>query len=274
MVHLTDEVYDNVVVPRKKAKAFTKLVESLLEGYYRNQGIQAYIDGVIENLEEESLKALDEAIAGIQGSMSRMGLLKDDLEDTVNEGVEIFAGGNGSVSKEEFNDLRSEFTEMKQQNEKILDMLKKMSSDRLLEEDTLKNPDSSTEESQKFDWDDLNTDMVPDDITENEVEASVDYAEDPIFDDLEPDSASEDVDEESSDIPAQEEVTTENVFADLGKESDVKDSEPVDDVFADLDSSDFGIKVNLDDVNMDALNEDDGVSDADYFNGLMANNIF
>lgn len=157
LIEVSDELYDNVVYPMKRQKRFSKLVVMLLEGYYSNDYINAYIDGSVDVDTKAGIDALDSVLNDMKSTISLMGMNTSELEQNTNEGLDLFSnkgtenkgtgskdtgnndtGNNGAVnnnakgilekpsgyvSSDEFNKLRAEFEEAKRQNENIMNML-------------------------------------------------------------------------------------------------------------------------------------------------------
>ncbi len=164
MVDVSDEVYDSVVAPYKKSRGFSKLINSLLIGYLKDDYVAAYVDGTLDALRGKSYEAFDEAIASMNNSFATVGMLADSAESMMKEGINaVKVGGKKhneevseddmdvliddtnlkeasnqveekeEVKKEENSDLREEVQALKLQNEEmsknfkaIMEMMKSM----------------------------------------------------------------------------------------------------------------------------------------------------
>lgn len=164
MVDVSDEVYDSVVAPYKKSRGFSKLINSLLIGYLKDDYVAAYVDGTLDALKGKSYEAFDEAIASMNNSFATVGMLADSAESMMQEGINaVKVGGKKhneevseddmdvliddtnlkeatnqveereEVKKEENSDLREEVQALKLQNEEmnknfkaIMEMMKSM----------------------------------------------------------------------------------------------------------------------------------------------------
>lgn len=164
MVDVSDEVYDSVVAPYKKSRGFSKLINSLLIGYLKDDYVAAYVDGTLDALRGKSYEAFDEAIASMNNSFATVGMLADSAESMMQEGINaVKVGGKKhneevseddmdvliddtnlkeatnqveereEVKKEENSDLREEVQALKLQNEEmsknfkaIMEMMKSM----------------------------------------------------------------------------------------------------------------------------------------------------
>lgn len=164
MVDVSDEVYDSVVAPYKKSRGFSKLINSLLIGYLKDDYVAAYVDGTLDALKGKSYEAFDEAIASMNNSFATVGMLADSAESMMQEGINaVKVGGKKhneevseddmdvliedtnlkeatnqveereEVKKDESSDLREEMQALKLQNEEmnknfkaIMEMMKSM----------------------------------------------------------------------------------------------------------------------------------------------------
>lgn len=164
MVDVSDEVYDSVVAPYKKSRGFSKLINSLLIGYLKDDYVAAYVDGTLDALKGKSYEAFDEAIASMNNSFATVGMLADSAESMMQEGINAVKIGDKKhneevseddmdvliddtnlkeatnqveereeVKKEENSDLREEVQALKLQNEEmnknfkaIMEMMKSM----------------------------------------------------------------------------------------------------------------------------------------------------
>lgn len=178
LIKVSDEVYDSVVAPRKKEKSFTKLVETLLNGYYSNEMVRNFVTGQEEGLFEESYREFDSALSEVRSSMSRLGFASSELESTTMEGKDYFSekqkndGEDKGYVNEEFEDLKNQVSEMVKQNAEILSMLRGLGNARIdvsrsavtqvevpVNETNAMSVAGETEGSDGFDADDLFSDM-------------------------------------------------------------------------------------------------------------------
>ena len=97
-IDVEDDVYDLVVSPHKKAKSFSRLMASLLQGYIEDEYIRSYGDGTLHDMRKASVDSLDSIIGTMTESLSNFGLFTDELEVSNNRGKELF---NSKKSKQE-----------------------------------------------------------------------------------------------------------------------------------------------------------------------------
>lgn len=86
MVEVSDELYNEVVEPFKKKKGFGKLVVQLLEAYMYNESIYNYINGEMDNLEDEATEVLLKDLNNMAQSLNMFGILGNQAETVINEG--------------------------------------------------------------------------------------------------------------------------------------------------------------------------------------------
>ena len=135
MVRVTKDVNENVVIPSKQSKSFGNLVSTLLEGYYTNKYVRAYVEGMLSELEEESSKQFNEQIHKMMGSISSMGIYTDELKNVNDAGRETFEdvkedkkNVKNDIMDERVKKLEDGMSELKDQNAQMLELLKQMSS--------------------------------------------------------------------------------------------------------------------------------------------------
>jgi len=80
MLEFTDDVYDSLVEPLKKTKAFSKFLASLVNGYLGDGYIRDYVDDSLEGRKRAMADSLNESINSMSESLSNMGLFTDELE--------------------------------------------------------------------------------------------------------------------------------------------------------------------------------------------------
>lgn len=144
-VEVNEELYSNVIEPHKKQKSFSKLILKLLNGYYEDRYINAYGDGVVEEMNQESNESFQKALDAMKDSMINLNILKEEAESVVEGGIDEFSnsgedayiggsgfGGSGrsvgSVGNvgngEEIEEIRDELRELRETNALILELLK------------------------------------------------------------------------------------------------------------------------------------------------------
>lgn len=135
MVRVTKDVNENVVIPSKQSKSFGNLVSTLLEGYYTNKYVRAYVEGMLSELEEESSKQFNEQIHKMMGSISSMGIYTDELKNVNDAGRETFEdvkedkkNVKNDIMDERVKKLEDGMSELKDQNAQMLELLKQISS--------------------------------------------------------------------------------------------------------------------------------------------------
>lgn len=139
-VEVDEELYSNVIEPHKKQKSFSKLILKLLNGYYEDRYINAYGDGVVEEMNNESNESFQKALDAMKDSMINLNILKEEAESVVEGGIDEFSGsgedayvgssfgvgrnaGNASGG-EEIEEIRDELRELRETNALILELLK------------------------------------------------------------------------------------------------------------------------------------------------------
>lgn len=135
MVRVTKDVNDNVVIPSKQSKSFGNLVSTLLEGYYSNKYVRAYVEGRLDMLEEESSKQFNDQIQQMMGSISSMGIFTEELKEVNDVGKETFENASEEKKqvKEDIMDIRVKSLEdsiniLSEQNSQILSLLQNLQS--------------------------------------------------------------------------------------------------------------------------------------------------
>lgn len=135
MVRVTKDVNDNVVIPSKQSKSFGNLVSTLLEGYYSNKYVRAYVEGRLDMLEEESSKQFNDQIQQMMGSISSMGIFTEELKEVNDVGKETFENASEEKKqvKEDIMDTRVKGLEdsiqiLSKQNSQILSLLQNLQS--------------------------------------------------------------------------------------------------------------------------------------------------
>lgn len=145
MVDVSEEVYDTVVVPFKKSRKFSELINSLLTGYLKDNYVASYVEGTLDTLKNESARSLDEAIESMNQSFAMVGMLNDAASDMMSDGIdavkirerekgtvgqlkERFASESTKKDKEESvkEGLLKEIDELKKQNNEMGRSLRKV----------------------------------------------------------------------------------------------------------------------------------------------------
>lgn len=135
MADIGQDVYDAVVVPHKRNRSFTTLIETLLSGYYSNAYIRSYVDDAIEGIQHESNDVLNDIISNMHQGLANMGVLTEDMKATAQDGMDAFSKKAEEVKEEmkdiqaqEIKDIKEGMEELREQvrtqNEEILGMLK------------------------------------------------------------------------------------------------------------------------------------------------------
>ena len=91
MADVSAEVFENVVSPAKAEKRFNKLVSNLLETYYANDKVRAFVDGKEEESHIEGLSSLQEQLAQATNSLNTMGLYGDSLQMSLDSAKDDFS---------------------------------------------------------------------------------------------------------------------------------------------------------------------------------------
>lgn len=149
-IDVEDDVYDLVVSPHKKAKSFSRLMASLLQGYIEDEYIRSYGDGTLHDMRKASVDSLDSIIGTMTESLSNFGLFTDELEVSNNRGKELFnskkskqedivskhvsdikeeselVNKENNKLKEEVCNLKDDMRSLKQQNLEMMDILRKL----------------------------------------------------------------------------------------------------------------------------------------------------
>lgn len=143
MVDVSDEVYDTVVVPFKKSRKFSELINSLLTGYLKDNYVASYVEGTLDTLKNESARSLDEAIESMNKSFAMVGMLADEASDMMSSGIdavkvrekeknvagqkERFASESSKEDKDSVKEnLLKEVDELKKQNNEMGRSLRKI----------------------------------------------------------------------------------------------------------------------------------------------------
>lgn len=129
LMEVGEDTYNAIVEPRKKAKTFAKLMCALLEGYMNDGYIQAFVDGVLDDMKKSTASSLDKVIADMHVSLANLGLYTDDLKSTSQAGKDMFSEKAEEVGKSsegedvKYGVLEELMREVLEQNKEILGFL-------------------------------------------------------------------------------------------------------------------------------------------------------
>lgn len=132
LLEVDDRLNELVVRPHKRAKTFTKLVRTLLQGYADDEYIRAYVEGTLDSLKKASIDMLDSAIGSMEESLSNMGIYGNELKEINKSALEQFGGYAREKREEmrqqgytdaEFNNLKGTVDTLREQNQTILTLL-------------------------------------------------------------------------------------------------------------------------------------------------------
>lgn len=86
-----DDLYGDVIMPAKANKKLSRVIVSLLEGYYRNEYVQTYAETSIsdmdESVQDDILRSLEEAAERLE----KLGVVQDKTRLVSEEGVGSFS---------------------------------------------------------------------------------------------------------------------------------------------------------------------------------------
>lgn len=140
LLEFSDEVYDTLVEPLKKNKAFTKLVTTLIDGYMSDSYIRAYADDTLDGMRNKAVSSFNESIASMNETLSEMGLVTDELEANSLGGRDMFrkkaedqaeelnktVGTVGSVSSEELSAVNDRIDKVQDSIQGMMSMLSEL----------------------------------------------------------------------------------------------------------------------------------------------------
>lgn len=90
MIEVSDDVYESVINPHKKKKAFGRLVVMLLEAYAYNDAIYSYINGAMDGIEEQATDELIKDLNSMAESLSMFSAYSDQMESVIDNGQKAF----------------------------------------------------------------------------------------------------------------------------------------------------------------------------------------
>lgn len=131
MAEVSQEVYDTVVVPHKRSKTFTSVIETLITGYYSNVYIRSFVDDSLEGAQQQSNDVLNDIINNMHQGLANMGVYTEEMKSNSKDGIDAF-GKKAEETKKEMEDINAQeiksvkesVEELKNQNEEIMSMLK------------------------------------------------------------------------------------------------------------------------------------------------------
>lgn len=165
MAEVSQEVYDTVVVPHKRSKTFTSVIETLIEGYYSNVYIRSFVDDSLEGEQQQSSDVLNEIINNMHQGLANMGVYTDEMKSNSQDGIDAF-GKKAEETKKEMEDINAQeiksvkesVEELKNQTEEIMSMLKSFmsSSTPIVQQPTeeVKKAETSTSSVEDVEWSD------------------------------------------------------------------------------------------------------------------------
>lgn len=151
LVEVDQRTNDLVVVPHKRAKTFSKLMASLLQGYVEDEYIRAYADGTLDDMRKASVDVLDDALNSMTESLSNMGLYNEALSQTNDRGKKYFEDYSEKkeqeiINNEEVSELKSAVSDLQEQNSTILQLLKQLTTQGISAPEIKRVPEDTVEE--------------------------------------------------------------------------------------------------------------------------------
>lgn len=126
MAEVSEEVFNEVIVPAKARKGFNKLVGNLLEAYYRSDKVRSIVDGNAEMNHLEGLSSLQEQLQQANQSLDYMGMLGDSMQMSLDEAKQDIASPVSGGRNSEFEDFKREMQDS--QNQFMADIKAMLSS--------------------------------------------------------------------------------------------------------------------------------------------------
>ena len=126
MAEVSEEVFNEVIVPAKARKGFNKLVGNLLEAYYRSDKVRSIVDGTAEMNHLEGLSSLQEQLQQANQSLDYMGMLGDSMQMSLNEAKQEISSPVSGGRNSEFEDFKREMQDS--QNQFMADIKAMLSS--------------------------------------------------------------------------------------------------------------------------------------------------
>lgn len=126
MAEVSEEVFNEVIVPAKARKGFNKLVGNLLEAYYQSDKVRSIVDGTAEMNHLEGLSSLQEQLQQANQSLDYMGMLGDSMQMSLDEAKQDIAYPISGGRNSEFEDFKREMQDS--QNQFMADIKAMLSS--------------------------------------------------------------------------------------------------------------------------------------------------
>ena len=126
MAEVSEEVFNEVIVPAKARKGFNKLVGNLLEAYYRSDKVRSIVDGTAEMNHLEGLSSLQEQLQQANQSLDYMGMLGDSMQMSLDEAKQEISSPVSRGKNSEFEDFKREMQDS--QNQFMADIKAMLSS--------------------------------------------------------------------------------------------------------------------------------------------------
>lgn len=125
MAEVSEEVFNEVIVPAKARKGFNKLVGNLLEAYYQSDKVRSIVDGTAEMNHLEGLSSLQEQLQQANQSLDYMGMLGDSMQMSLDEAKQDISSSSSGSRSSEFEDFKRE---MQDSQDKFMADIKAMLS--------------------------------------------------------------------------------------------------------------------------------------------------
>ena len=126
MAEVSEEVFNEVIVPAKARKGFNKLVGNLLEAYYRSDKVRSIVDGNAEMNHLEGLSSLQEQLQQANQSLDYMGMLGDSMQMSLDEAKQEISSPVSVGRNSVFEDFKREMQDS--QNQFMADIKAMLSS--------------------------------------------------------------------------------------------------------------------------------------------------
>lgn len=126
MAEVSEEVFNEVIVPAKARKGFNKLVGNLLEAYYQSDKVRSIVDGTAEMNHLEGLSSLQEQLQQANQSLDYMGMLGDSMQMSLDEAKQDIPSPISGGRSSEFEDFKREMQDS--QNQFMADIKAMLSS--------------------------------------------------------------------------------------------------------------------------------------------------
>lgn len=126
MAEVSEEVFNEVIVPAKARKGFNKLVGNLLEAYYQSDKVRSIVDGIAEMNYLEGLSSLQEQLHQANQSLDYMGMLGDSMQMSLDEAKQDISTPVSRGRDSEFEDFKREM--QNSQNQFMADIKAMLSS--------------------------------------------------------------------------------------------------------------------------------------------------